>query len=167
MSILLGISLPNGSTDNIPAIYHTHTALIPRGEPLGLTHAYPGVINAGGPGDAMDLAVFPAQAFQVVSAINLIDRLSRPRAFLRQLPRLVVPGGQLLIATPFTWLPEYTRPREWLTDKQLRELLWPDFQLTRHGHVPFVIREHRRKFQLAVAEVFTFIRHLHQSSPLS
>jgi len=111
-------------------------------------------------GDAMDLTSFPDGAFQVVSAINLIDRLPRPRAFLSQLPRLVAFGGQLLLASPFTWLEEYTPCREWFASEQVPELLRPDFRLARHGQLPFVIREHRRKFQLVVAEVFTFIRRL-------
>ncbi|HEV2248545.1 MAG TPA: methyltransferase domain-containing protein [Terriglobia bacterium] len=115
-------------------------------------------------GDAMALAAFPDQAFQVVTAINLIDRLPQPRAFLSQLPRLLSPGGQLLIASPFTWLREYTPPQEWLSSKRLQELFRPSFRLARHGDLPFFIREHRRKFQLVVAEVFTFVRHPLRSS---
>ncbi len=109
-------------------------------------------------GNAMDLACFPNRAFQVISAINLIDRLPRPRAFLRQLPRLLAPGGQLLLTSPFTWLEEYTPSREWLTSEEVQAQLRPEFRMARHGHLPFVIREHRRKFQLILAEVFTFIR---------
>ena len=109
-------------------------------------------------GDALDLAALPGHAFQVVSAINLIDRLPRPRQFLNQLPRLLAPGGQLLIASPFTWLDEFTPSEEWLSSEQVRLLLHPDFRLVRHGDLPFVIREHRRKYQLVVAEVFTFVR---------
>jgi SAM-dependent methyltransferase len=114
--------------------------------------------------DAMDLAAFPDEAFQVVAALNLIDRLPRPRAFLRQLPRLIGSGGQLLLASPFTWLEEYTAREEWLDSQQLRELLRPHFRLARHGQLPFIIREHRRKFQLVVAEVFTFVRRSARSS---
>jgi SAM-dependent methyltransferase len=109
-------------------------------------------------GDALDLAAFPDRAFQVVSAINLIDRLPRPRQFLLQLPRLLPPGGQLLLASPFTWLEQYTPPREWLTSQEVQTLLHPFFRLARHGDLPFLIREHRRKYQLVVAEVRTFIR---------
>jgi SAM-dependent methyltransferase len=109
-------------------------------------------------GDALDLAWPPDQGFEVISAINLIDRLPRPRDFLRQLPRLLVPGGQLLIASPFTWLEDYTPVREWLSREQVQSLLRPWFRLARHGDLPFLIREHRRKYQLVVAEVMTFIR---------
>jgi ubiquinone/menaquinone biosynthesis C-methylase UbiE len=109
-------------------------------------------------GDAMDLAALSSQAFQVVSAINLIDRLPSPRQCLRQLARMIAPGGQLLLASPFSWLEQYNRPSEWLTSEQVRSLLRPDFRLARHGDLPFVIREHRRKYELVVAEVFTFVR---------
>lgn len=109
-------------------------------------------------GDALDLALLPEQGFQVVSAINLIDRLPRPRHLLGQLGRLVAPGGQLLIASPFTWLEEFTPPEEWVASKDVPRLLRSDFRMARHGDLPFVIREHRRKYQLVVAEVFTFVR---------
>lgn len=109
-------------------------------------------------GDALDLSALPSGGFQVVSAINLIDRLPRPREFLGQLARLLAPGGQLVIASPFTWLEEFTPSREWFASEQVPRLLGSDFRLARHGDLPFVIREHRRKYQLVVAEVFTFVR---------
>ncbi len=112
-------------------------------------------------GDALDLSAFPDRAFQVISAINLVDRLPRPRQFLRQLPHLLAPGGQLLLASPLTWLEQYTPRKEWLTSQQVESLLHPDFHLARHGDLPFLIREHRRKYQLVIAQVWTFIRSPH------
>ena len=109
-------------------------------------------------GDALNLTALPDAGFQVVSAINLIDRLPRPRRFSAQLPRLLAPGGQLLIASPFTWLDQYTPAKEWLTSERVQSLLRPAFRLARHGDLPFLIAEHRRKYQLVVAEVFTFVR---------
>jgi SAM-dependent methyltransferase len=109
-------------------------------------------------GDALNLRPFAGRGFQVVSAINLIDRLPRPRQFLQQLPRLVAQGGQLLLASPFTWLDQFTSSKRWLTSEQVQSLLRPDFRLVRHGELPFLIREHRRKYQLVVSEVCTFIR---------
>jgi SAM-dependent methyltransferase len=110
-------------------------------------------------GDALDLSKFAKPRFAVVSAINLIDRLPRPREFLQQLPQLVAPGGQLLLATPFTWLEQFTPAKQWLTSQQLQSFLRPHFRLARQGELPFLIREHRRKYQLLIAEVFTFLRH--------
>lgn len=109
-------------------------------------------------GDATDLAALPDGAFQVVSAINLICRVRHPRQCLRQLARLLAPGGQLLIASPFSWLEAYSSPSEWLTEKDLCSLLHPHFRLARHGDVPLVIREHRRKYELVISKAFTFVR---------
>ncbi len=108
--------------------------------------------------DAMELTSLFGDPFQVVSAINLIDRLPCPRKFLHHFRGLVAPHGQLIIAAPFTWLEEYTPPGEWLTSQQVRSILRPDFRLAKRGDLPFVIAEHRRKYQLVVAEVMTLVR---------
>jgi len=44
--------------------------------------------------------------FDLVLAANLLCRLPDPGKFLCTLPDLVAPGGQLILATPFSWLPE-------------------------------------------------------------
>ena len=109
-------------------------------------------------GDALDLGALPEGAFQVVAAINLLCRLGAPRRFLQQAPRLVAPGGQLLIASPHSWLEQYTPRREWLSSREVRRLLSPHFALRRRRDLPLVIREHRRKYELVVAEVLVFER---------
>jgi SAM-dependent methyltransferase len=109
-------------------------------------------------GDAMNLGVFSNGIFDVVAAINLICRLPDPSNFLRQLHRIVKPSGQLLIASPFSWLESYTPPRQWLDAEQIINLLAPNFRLVQRREMPFVIREHRRKYQLVISEVLTFIR---------
>ncbi len=106
-------------------------------------------------GDAQTLAERPAH---VVLAINLICRLPRPRKFLEQLPRLVVPGGQLVLGSPHTWLPRYTPRRYWLRPEQILELLQPAFRVVRRRDLPFFIRETQRKFQWTVSDVMTFVR---------
>lgn len=103
------------------------------------------------------------QNFDVVLAANLICRLPRPMAFLERLPGLVKPGGQLLLATPFTWLEDYT-PRElWLGKERagfedLKHILSPDFELAHTTNLPFVIREHARKFQYGISLGSRWIR---------
>lgn len=108
-------------------------------------------------GDAMDL---PADlgAFDVVLAANLLCRLPDPRAFLERVRSLVKPGGQLLLTTPFTWLGEFTPADKWIggcegteSADELRRLLEPDFELRAAKDLPFLIREHARKFQWSVA----------------
>jgi SAM-dependent methyltransferase len=109
-------------------------------------------------GDAQKLRSIARLPFDIVAAINLICRLPSPSAFLRQLPDLVSPEGQLLIASPFSWLKEYTSRREWLTPAEVQKTLAPHFSLQNRCDIPFIIREHRRKYQLVVSEVLTFKR---------
>ena len=96
--------------------------------------------------------------FDCVIACNLICRLPEPMRLLRRLPELIKPGGQLLITTPFTWLEEYTPSENWLGDGAqdsfagLRSGLEPAFGLERQWDMPFLIREHARKFQYSIAQ---------------
>jgi SAM-dependent methyltransferase len=108
--------------------------------------------------DAMNLGGFAGAVFDVVAAINLICRLPHPTNFLRQLHRIVKPAGQLVIASPFSWLGGYTPQRQWLDVEQVIRILAPSFKLVRRRELPFVIREHKRKYQLVVSEVLTFVR---------
>ncbi|MEI8293983.1 MAG: putative 4-mercaptohistidine N1-methyltransferase [bacterium] len=109
-------------------------------------------------GDAMDLRA-DLGSFDVVLAANLICRLPDPRRFLERLADLVVPGGQLLLATPFSWLPEFTPESKWLGGREgaepsfeiLEDLLRPDFSLEFRKDLPFLIREHSRKFQYGIS----------------
>jgi putative 4-mercaptohistidine N1-methyltranferase len=101
--------------------------------------------------------------FDVVLAANLIDRLAEPARFLEQLPRLVAPRGQLVITSPYTWIPEYTSPEQWLggytvdgeprmTLDSLGDALEGLFRLVAARDMPFLIREHSRKYQWSVAQ---------------
>jgi putative 4-mercaptohistidine N1-methyltranferase len=112
--------------------------------------------------DALNL---PADlgSFDLVLAANLIDRLPRPGAFLRQLAGLVRPGGQAVVISPYTWLEEFTPESEWLGGRlvdgrpvrsgdALRSILDPDFVLLGAEQLSFLIREHERKYQWSVAE---------------
>ena len=113
-------------------------------------------------GDAMALRD-GLGAFDVVLMANLIDRLSEPRRCLARLPTLVRPGGQLVITSPYTWLEEFTPREHWLggcecdgvrvtTLDGLRAALEGDFELVGTKELPFLIREHARKFQFSVAQ---------------
>ena len=102
--------------------------------------------------------------FDVVLMANLIDRLPCPAKCLEQLPNLVAAGGQLIIASPCTWLEEYTPKAEWLggqaqqTLDTLRDLLSPAFTLDGEWNLPFLIREHARKYQWSVAQATRWVR---------
>ena len=94
-------------------------------------------------------------SFDLVHAANLLCRLADPHTFLDRLNKLVTPGGQLLLTTPFTWLEEFTPREKWLTDGKcasgLKQVLSPFFDLELEINMPFLIREHRRKFQYTIA----------------
>lgn len=105
------------------------------------------------PGDAMHLRASLGD-FDLVHAANLLCRLSTPEFLLQRLPQLVRPGGTLILTTPCTWLEAYTPPAHWpagSTFDWLSGVLAPHFELLRRRDMPFVIREHFRKFQWSVA----------------
>jgi putative 4-mercaptohistidine N1-methyltranferase len=109
-------------------------------------------------GDATNLRA-DLGTFDVVLAANLICRLPDPGKFLARAAELVVPGGQLLLTTPFTWLEDFTPPELWLGGRasgpdsftELKDALSPHFELSQVKEIPFLLREHRRKFQYTVA----------------
>jgi SAM-dependent methyltransferase len=111
--------------------------------------------------DAQQLAKLKLPRFDIVAAINLLCRLPAPADFLRSLPSLVAPAGQLLLASPFSWLPTYTPKQKWLIPAEVVKVLAPEFRLVRRRDLPFLIREHRRKYQLVISDVMTFRRIAH------
>lgn len=102
----------------------------------------------------------------VLLAANLLCRLADPRAFLGQLPDLLKSGGQLILTTPNTWLQDFTAKKYWLgatpdTGEPLEAIqreLGANFDLVHCEDLPFVIREHRRKYQWSVAQLTRWIR---------
>lgn len=107
--------------------------------------------------------------FDVVLAANVMDRVASPRAMLRVAASLVSPGGVLAIISPYTWLESFTPRSEWLggrvmlgrkiqTSTALQFLLSPAFELVGREDLPFVIREHCRKFQWGISEATVWRR---------
>jgi len=94
-------------------------------------------------------------SFDLVHAANLLCRLPEPQAFLARLTELVSPGGQLLLTTPFTWLEEFTPQERWIKGEDcassLKQILNPFFELEYEKNMPFLLREHKRKFQYTMA----------------
>ncbi len=103
--------------------------------------------------------------YDLVLAANLIDRLYDPARFLERIHEHIVPGGLLVIASPYTWLEEHTPRSAWIggfkkdaenytTLEGLEDHLGRHFRLIRDPvDVPFVIRETQRKFQHSLAQV--------------
>jgi putative 4-mercaptohistidine N1-methyltranferase len=109
-------------------------------------------------GDALQT---PAElgTFDLVLAANLIDRVSRPADLLSEINRLVRTDGHVILASPYTWLEEFTPRENWLADaaastlSRIETLLQPELVLVTTKDLPFLIREHARKFQWSVAQV--------------
>jgi putative 4-mercaptohistidine N1-methyltranferase len=108
-------------------------------------------------GDACALRADLGEIDLVLMA-NLIDRLPDPARCLADLARLVRPGGWVVVTSPYTWLEEYTPRAKWLegdgrgTLAGIEAALGKSFVLREAFDLPFLIREHRRKFQWSVAE---------------
>lgn len=115
-------------------------------------------------GDACNLKPI-LTGYDLILAVNLIDRLYEPAKFLTMVHERLNPGGMLLIASPYTWLEEHTKREHWIggfkrdgenftTLDGLKEILGKHFQLIGAPcEVPFVIRETRHKFQHTLSEV--------------
>ena len=97
--------------------------------------------------------------FDVLLAANLLCRLPEPQRLLERLPTLIPAGGQLLLTTPFTWLESYTPRANWIRGAAaLTEILAPHFELDSQIELPFLLREHARKFQYGIAWGTRWIR---------
>lgn len=100
----------------------------------------------------------------MIIASNLLCRLPKPRKFLQQIGSFLETGGLLVLISPYSWLPEYTDRTEWIgaTSGQdsfhvlqtfLETEVRPAFSLVHKEDVPFLIREHERKYQLGVSDM--------------
>lgn len=111
-------------------------------------------------GDAMNLRA-DLGSFDRVHAANLLCRLPEPQRLLDRLPSLVKPGGELVLATPCTWLAEFTPPENWpagSTFDWLKQNLSAHFEFIRQADEPFLIRETARKFQFTFSLVTVWRR---------
>ena len=114
-------------------------------------------------GDAMELPTDLGQ-FDLVLAANLIDRVQSPGKLLNSFSMLVRSGGHLILSSPYTWLEEFTPKSAWLggrydqaaegglTFDRIKEKLLGAFDHRSTKDLPFLIREHARKFQWSVAQ---------------
>ena len=64
-------------------------------------------------GDACNLKPIYTD-YDLVFAGNLIDRLYDPALFLDGIASRILPGGLLVITSPYTWLEEYTPKAKWI-----------------------------------------------------
>ncbi len=103
--------------------------------------------------------------YDLVFAGNLLDRLYDPVRFLQLIKDRIRVGGMLVLASPYTWLEEYTPRDRWIggfkadTGENFTSLdgiaaeLLPEFEMVGEPKdIPFVIRETGRKYQYSLSQ---------------
>lgn len=116
-------------------------------------------------GDACNLAD-KFKAYDLVFAGNLIDRLYDPEKFLRTIKRRILPGGLLVIISPYRWKEEYTARDKWLggfkaataetysTLEGIKDVLAPNFEMIDTPlDIPFAIRKTARNSAHGLSEM--------------
>lgn len=91
--------------------------------------------------------------FDTVVLANVLCRLPNPAACLERMQGangMVKPGCILVMTTPFSWLPQYTPQENWLNSVDDIAAVLNDFELLHQQNLPFLIREHRRKFEYII-----------------
>ena len=108
--------------------------------------------------DVMEILQEP-ETYDIVLAANLLCRLPHPKLFLKQLPQLLKKKGQLLLISPYSWLEEFTKSSEWLNNYSeksslaaIKRAFGRKMRLFRRFDMPFLIREHQRKYEWCVSE---------------
>ena len=105
--------------------------------------------------------------YDMVVAVNLIDRLYDPAKFLNEIHTRLKENGILMLSSPYTWMEEHTQKTNWIggykddktgenvtTLEGLETILSKHFELIKTPYeIPFVIRETKRKFQHSLSEV--------------
>ncbi len=110
--------------------------------------------------DALNLFKTTAP-FDAILLSNLLCRLSDPSQCLRQFTesnKYIQQGGILVIASPNSWMELYTEPDNYLDGADSDETLaaigrhLPGFELLHSEDIPFMIREHRRKYEYIISQ---------------
>lgn len=103
-------------------------------------------------GDACDIAPY-YQGFDAVLLANVLCRLPEPMRCLERMQgqgALVAQGGVLVMTTPFSWLEEFTPRENWLEGVSAVKKALHEFELIHQEEIPFVIREHARKYEYII-----------------
>ena len=102
------------------------------------------------------------KGFDAVLLSNLLCRLPDPAACLRQFVEedtLLNAGGVLVIVSPNSWMEQYTPADKFIDGPSNAAALekigaiLQGFTLVHDGNLPFMIREHRRKYEYIVSQV--------------
>ncbi len=103
--------------------------------------------------------------YDLILAINLIDRLYAPKDFLENIDQRLNKNGVLIITSPYTWQISSTKKELWLggykdkhdkdihTIDSMKNILTNKFELVHTQDLPFVIKETNRKYQHTISQV--------------
>ncbi len=111
-------------------------------------------------GDACDLPM-SLHSFDAVVLANVICRLPNPAECLKRMggeEGLVKRDGFLVITAPMSWMEAFTPKDHWLTSLDAIGSLLPGFILVHSEDAPFMIREHKRKFEYIIAQLSVWQR---------
>jgi hypothetical protein len=98
--------------------------------------------------------------------LSYFFRLPEPLKCLDGLQKVVNKGGVVVMATPFSWLEEYTAKENWIggyvdpetggevwsKDVLAKEMKKRGFEKIHEEQMPLLIREHQRKYQYILSE---------------
>lgn len=111
------------------------------------------------------------RGYDLVTAVNALDQLRDPAAFLTEMAGRVTPGGLLVLSAPYDWRDAVTPRRDWIggfkkdgetytTLDGLHSILEPDFRLLPGFpcDVPYVIRETARTYRHGIAQATVWER---------
>jgi putative 4-mercaptohistidine N1-methyltranferase len=107
--------------------------------------------------------------FDAITFANVLDRLPHPTRALEKLADITNAGAQVVVCSPFTWWDEFTVPEERLggfkrdgkevtSHDSIASVLEKNFRLKKICDLPFLIREHERKYHFSVAQTSIWIR---------
>ena len=107
-------------------------------------------------GDACNLPD-SLQNFDAVILSNVICRLPNPSQCLQRMSGvngLVKSGGVLVLTAPYSWYEAFSPKEQWITGNgnplDSLKILLSNFELLEEKNLPFVIREHQRKFEYII-----------------
>ncbi len=93
------------------------------------------------------------EQFDAVLLANVLCRLQDPKKCLLRMQgphALVKPGGTLVMTTPFSWLEDYTPKENWIDGIAGVQKVLTEFECIHQEELPFLIREHSRKFEYII-----------------
>ncbi len=108
--------------------------------------------------------------YDLIFAGNLLDRLVNPKKFLGNIHERLNIGGLLILASPYTWLEEFTKREHWLggfrkdgepytSSEGLGDILNNHFTMVDQPRdIEFIIRETGRKYQHTISQLTVWER---------